>query len=459
MGPRVSVIASASGNGKTTFGRALADRLGVPFVELDALVHGPNWVETPDDALRAQLTPVVTGEAGWVIDGMYRRKLGDMVLERADIVIWLDLPLRVWLPRLVRRTIRRARTREPLWNGNRESWRDAVGGRNSLFGYALYTHFLRRRRLPHELAGLPVLRLRTKVEVDAALVSLPDALTADPPVVSGAAGTGIGNPWESRALRARAAKAVRVWLRRPLLRRRGYRWGRRAGPAGPPGLVVWRRPDGEDRLTQWAQGHTIGPGLWKWAHYFPAYERHLGTFVGEAVHVVEIGVYSGGSLQMWRDYFGPHAHVVGIDVAEACRAYAGERIEIEIGDQADPAFWRRFLSGGRRVDVVIDDGGHQVDQQVATLEAVLPHLTPGGVYICEDVAGVNNLFHEYLAGLIRNLDAWNAPAPRESRTVPVPFQSMIASIHRYPYLVVIERAADPPSEFVSPRRGTDWVAF
>jgi adenylate kinase family enzyme len=163
---KVAVIGSASGNGKTTLGRALAERLGVPFVELDALVHGPGWVETPDDELRALVEPIVAGD-GWVVDAAYRGKLGDLVLEHADTVVWLDLPIRVWLPRLLRRTWRRVRGREQLWNDNRESLRSALWGRESLVGYALRMHFDRRRRYPRELAAFPVVRLRSTRDVEA----------------------------------------------------------------------------------------------------------------------------------------------------------------------------------------------------------------------------------------------------------------------------------------------------
>ncbi len=162
---RVAVTASASGNGKTTVGRLLAERLDVPFLELDSLVHGPNWTEISDEELRALVEPVVAGE-GWVIDGGYRAKIGDLVLRNADTVVWLDLPLRVWLPRLVLRTLRRIRGKETLWNDNKESFRTAFAGRNALIPYAVRMHFDRRRRYPEELAAYRVVRLRSQSEID-----------------------------------------------------------------------------------------------------------------------------------------------------------------------------------------------------------------------------------------------------------------------------------------------------
>jgi adenylate kinase family enzyme len=173
------VIASASGCGKTTVGRALAKRLDVPFVELDALNHGPGWTEATAEELRARVAPLVTGD-GWVIDGAYRSKLGDLVLEAADTVLWLDLPRRQWVPRLLRRTIRRIVRREELWGGNRETFRNAFLHRDGLVRFAWRSYAVRRATYPAELARFQVLRLRSQREVDLWLASIPRAtLSAD----------------------------------------------------------------------------------------------------------------------------------------------------------------------------------------------------------------------------------------------------------------------------------------
>ena len=162
---RVSVLTSASGTGGTTFARSLADRLGVPFHELDALFWRPDWMETPADEFRALVEPIVAADA-WVIDGSYQSKLGDLVFRRADLVVWLDLPFGVWFPRLIGRTLARVVRREELWAGNRESLRNVVLSRDSLLLFTLRHYRGRRRRYPVQLGRFSLVRMRTTREVE-----------------------------------------------------------------------------------------------------------------------------------------------------------------------------------------------------------------------------------------------------------------------------------------------------
>lgn len=219
-------------------------------------------------------------------------------------------------------------------------------------------------------------------------------------------------------------------------------------------------------LQTYFDAHSEGRGIWKWKHYFDIYHRHFSKFIGQEVHVLEIGVYSGGSLGMWKQYFGPRCRVYGVDIEEACRAYEDDSVKIFIGDQADRNFWTLFKKEVPLLDIVIDDGGHKFYQQSVTLDQLLPHLRPGGVYLCEDLPGSDNKFHGYISGLSRNLHASKRAEVNTTRWptasdgfIPTPFQRAVHSVHLYPFVAVIEKTESPVSEFVALKQGTQWQPF
>jgi adenylate kinase family enzyme len=166
-------VRGTSGSGKTTTSRRLAELLGVPHIELDALHHGPNWAEPTPDEFRTRVEAAIgQSPLGWVIDGSYASKIGDLVLQRADTLVWLDLPLRVCLRRLWRRTWGRIMRREELWNGNRESIYAAFLMKDSLFAWTIKQHGPGRRRLAERIARNPhlnVVQLRSATEIDSFL--------------------------------------------------------------------------------------------------------------------------------------------------------------------------------------------------------------------------------------------------------------------------------------------------
>jgi len=121
---RISIVGN-SGSGKSTLALRLAGRLGVPHLELDSVFHQPGWTELDLPTFKARVREFAA-QPRWVIDGDYRVRLDDLVWERADTVVWLDFPRWVVMGRLLRRTIGRLLTRQELWNGNRESLRNAL---------------------------------------------------------------------------------------------------------------------------------------------------------------------------------------------------------------------------------------------------------------------------------------------------------------------------------------------
>lgn len=112
------LVAGISGAGKTTMARLLAERLRLPFHEMDALQFvGPDWETNPD--LRDQVAAIATGP-GWVFDSFGYPEVRDLLWEHADTVVWLDYPRTVVMPRILRRSLRRTLLRERIFGGNRE---------------------------------------------------------------------------------------------------------------------------------------------------------------------------------------------------------------------------------------------------------------------------------------------------------------------------------------------------
>lgn len=136
---RVSVVGT-SGSGKSTLARELAEILGVPHLELDAVHHQPGWAPLPTDEFR-RIIAARAAAGGWVIDGNYGR-VRDLVWARADTVVWLDLPKRTVMRQVVWRTLRRVALRRELWNGNRERWRNFLtwNPEQSVISWAWHKH-------------------------------------------------------------------------------------------------------------------------------------------------------------------------------------------------------------------------------------------------------------------------------------------------------------------------------
>lgn len=209
-------------------------------------------------------------------------------------------------------------------------------------------------------------------------------------------------------------------------------------------------------LWEYFQNHKEGNGIWKWEHYFEIYHRHFAKFVDQKVNVLEVGVYSGGSLEMWRSYFGEKSHIYGVDIEEACKIYENDHTSIFIGDQADRSFWKTFKEEVDGYDILIDDGGHTTEQQQTTLEEMLPNLNPGGVYLCEDIVGRSNKFLTFASTLVAELNHADITPGPPQKSAMSNFQSTIHSIHFYPYVCVIEKHLEPITSLSTLKHGTVW---
>ena len=126
----------------------------------------------------------------------------------------------------------------------------------------------------------------------------------------------------------------------------------------------------------------------KWLHYLPVYERALAGLRVKAGRFLEIGVWHGGSLAMWRRYFDPATLIVGIDIDPTCRRFEdrSKNVHVRIGSQDDVDFLRSVVSEFGPFDAILDDGSHRSSHTVDTFKFLFTNgLADGGVYIVEDI--------------------------------------------------------------------------
>ena len=194
-----------------------------------------------------------------------------------------------------------------------------------------------------------------------------------------------------------------------------------------------------------------GRHIHKWHHYFEIYDRHFRRFRNREIVVVEVGVFHGGSLQMWKSYFGEKAVIYGIDINPRAKDLEEDNVKILIGSQSDRNFLRNLKSELPAIDIFIDDGGHRMQQQIITFEELFDKIQPDGVYVCEDLLTSYQLiyggghrrpgtFIEYSKRLIDKLNAWHS---EEGSLKPDTFTSTTHSLHYYDSMLVIEKGAHP----------------
>jgi len=178
-------------------------------------------------------------------------------------------------------------------------------------------------------------------------------------------------------------------------------------------------------------GHTHGRGIWKWNNALQAYQRHFSFYANRHVAIAEVGVQSGGSVNMWQTVLGPKCHVYGIDINPNTQQFANSKTTITLGDQADVKMWNNFFANTVKtpLDILVDDGGHEPQQMLITLQESFPRMNPGGSVVIEDIHGTHYT------------DSFFTPAATflaQQYTV-----GNLDSVHVYPFLLIAKRAGQP----------------
>jgi len=196
----------------------------------------------------------------------------------------------------------------------------------------------------------------------------------------------------------------------------------------------------------------------KWDHYFEIYDRHFKKYKDKDVVLLEVGVSRGGSLQMWSDYFGKGSKFFGIDIDPRCKEFENENTKIFIGSQSDRKFLGYVKDNIPPVDILIDDGGHYMNQQIILFEQLFGYIKQNGVYLCEDTHSSywlvfgggykrRGTFIEYSKNFIDMLNAFHS---EQSKYKINNFTKSVNSIHYYDSVLVIEkRKREKPKDVIS----------
>jgi hypothetical protein len=237
------------------------------------------------------------------------------------------------------------------------------------------------------------------------------------------------------------------------LRARLMNIARRIVKGPPPRMHEYRLTP--DEIAEAARGQHgdlarifFGPKertVTKWLHYLSVYERHFAAYRNREMVFLEIGVYKGGSLEMWRRYFGEGSSICGIDVDPACAGYESPGTRVRIGSQDDPAFLKRVVAEIGPPDIILDDGSHIARHQRTSFDTLFPLLKDGGLYVIEDLHTAywgnwgggyrrKGTAIERVKDMIDDLHAWYHDKPTTT-----PAKTEIEAIHIYDSMVFIEK--------------------
>ena len=183
----------------------------------------------------------------------------------------------------------------------------------------------------------------------------------------------------------------------------------------------------------------------KWRHYFEIYDRHFSRLRGRKINILEIGIMHGGSLQMWQNYFNGNAMIYALDINPECKKFESENVKVYIGSQEDKKFLQQLAKELPPLDLLIDDGGHSMKQQITTFQELYDKVKDDGVYLIEDLHTSYMKFYgggykksrsfiEFSKNFIDKLHAWH------TKKVPVDgFTRSTHSLHFYDSILVLEK--------------------